>query len=91
MLCMAWSAFWFSIMTVLVKVTTQAGIPVLQVVLFRAMVTLVMSAAALRLRGVSLWGHRKGMLIWRGVLGSAGLIVYFAVVKYMPVGEATAD
>jgi len=88
---MAWAAFWFSIMTLLVKVTTGAGIPVFQVVLFRALVTLVMSVASLRVRRVSLWGRPgdRPLLIFRGLLGSAGLLVYFAVVDRLPIGEAT--
>ncbi|NIP79974.1 MAG: EamA/RhaT family transporter, partial [Gemmatimonadetes bacterium] len=61
---MAGAAFFFSIMSVLVKVAGRT-LPVQEVVLARALVGAVLSWAVLRVRGVSIRGNRRGLLLLR--------------------------
>lgn len=89
---MAAAALAFSAMSALVKVAS-ATLPSGQIVLARAVVTLVLSTAlVLRLRartGVSPWGRRRVGLIGRGVFGFAALGCYYWSLGELPLAEAT--
>ena len=67
------SAFSFSLMSLCVK---QLGgrIPVAEVVFIRALISLVLSWWVIQRQGVSPWGNRRPMLVWRGVVGTLSLI-----------------
>jgi len=83
------SAFGFSLMAVCVKFASVRGIPVLEIVAARALVSLGLSVMDVRRKGISLIGHRRGLLLSRGVVGSLALIcVYYALTK-LPLAEAT--
>ncbi len=85
---MAAAALAFAVMTVLVKVAGQT-LPTMEIVLARAVVTLILSWAALHARGRELWGSERGILVARGVLGFIALsCFYFAVIR-LPLAEAT--
>lgn len=85
---MVLAALFFSVMSLLVKLVGQR-IPSQEVVLFRAVVTLVISAALLRRAGISFVGHRKGLLVLRGLLGFGGLSCFFYALVHLPLAEAT--
>lgn len=85
---MAAAAFFFSIMSLMVKVAGQR-LPTQQVVLARAFVGAVLSWAALRARGVSPLGNRKGLLLLRGVLGYVALSCFFFALTRLPLADAT--
>ena len=82
------SAFFFSVMSMLVKIGAQT-MPAQMLVLARAAVALALSYAELRLRGISARGNNPGPLVLRGVLGFFGLTCYYWSVTHMPLSEAT--
>lgn len=85
---MAAAAFFFSIMSLLVKLAGQR-LPVQEVVLARSSVGVLMCWLSLRRRGVSLWGQQRGMLLLRGVLGYGALSCFFFALVHLPLAEAT--
>ena len=83
MLGMVASALSFSLMGVCVK---QVGgrIPAAEVVLARAIVSVALSWWLLRRAGVPPWGQRRGLLVWRGVIGTAALRCVYAALAALP-------
>ncbi len=83
------SAIGFSIMGMFVKAAGQAGIPVLEIVAARSLISVVLSYLAVRRLGIPLLGHRRGLLLARGIIGFAALTcVYYALTR-LPFAEAT--
>ena len=82
------SAFSFSAMTVLVK-TVGTRLPSQEIVLARAIVSLVLSFALIRRAGIEPLGRRRGLLLVRGLLGFTGLSCVFYSVTHLPLAEAT--
>src|SRR5687767_12954060 len=85
---MAYGAFWFSIMSLLVKIAGQR-LPSMEIVLVRAVVTLVLSYALVRRAKLPLWGNRRSLLIIRGILGAAALTCFYYSIVHLPLAEAT--
>jgi drug/metabolite transporter (DMT)-like permease len=82
------SALSFSVMTVCVK-QLNGRIPVAEVVLARALISLVLSWWLLRQQQLSPWGTRHTTLIWRGVVGSAALLCVYSAIAQLPLAAAT--
>ena len=82
------SAFAFSVMTVLVKLAGER-LPSQELVVARALISLILSYALLRQARVSAWGHDKLWLWIRGGLGFAGLSCVYGAVTHLPLAEAT--
>ena len=82
------SAFSFSLMSLCVK---QLGgrIPVAEVVFIRALISLVLSWWVIQRQGVSPWGNRRPMLIWRGVVGTLALFCFYGAISQLPLAAAT--
>ena len=82
------SSLAFSLMTVCVK---QLGgrLPVAEVVLVRALISVVITAIALRLSGVSPWGQHRGLLLARGLCGTLALLCFFHAIATLPLASAT--
>jgi drug/metabolite transporter (DMT)-like permease len=87
-LMMMLSALAFSVMTVLVKLAGER-LPSQELVVARAIVSLVLSWSLLRRAGVSPWGHDKRWLWIRGALGFVGLSCVYGAVTHLPLAEAT--
>ncbi|HEV2149571.1 MAG TPA: DMT family transporter [Longimicrobiaceae bacterium] len=85
---MAVGAFWFSVMSLLVKVA-GTRLPSEQIVLARAVVTLVLSWAMVRRAGAPLWGKAKGRLALRGLVGAVALSCFYFSLVHIPIAEAT--
>lgn len=85
---MVGSALAFSAMTVGVKLA-GARLPSQEIVLARAIVSLVLSYALLRRAGVATLGTERGWLVLRGVCGFLGLSCVFYSVTHLPLAEAT--
>jgi drug/metabolite transporter (DMT)-like permease len=82
------SAFAFSVMSLLVKGAGER-LPSQEIVLARALVSLVISWALLRRAGVEPWGRRRALLLLRGVLGFAALSCVFYALTRLPLAAAT--
>lgn len=82
------AALGFSAMSVLVKLAS-ARVPTGEIVLARAVVTLVASYAMVRGAGVPPWGQRRGRLVLRGVIGFGGLSLYYLSLAHLPLADAT--
>jgi drug/metabolite transporter (DMT)-like permease len=85
---MAAAAFFFSVMSLLVKAAGQR-LPVQEVVLARSSVGAALCWYSLRRRGVPLWGERRRLLLLRGLLGYAALSCFFYALVHLPLAEAT--
>ena len=82
------SAFFFSVMGVLVKLLGRrltSG----EIVLARALVSLVLSYALLRRADVSVWGRRHRLLLFRGLVGCLALHGVFFSIGRLPLAEVT--
>ncbi|MGE0402534.1 MAG: DMT family transporter [Kofleriaceae bacterium] len=82
------SALGFSIMSMLVKIAS-ARLPTGEIVLARAVVTLVASYVMVRRANLPLWGTNKRGLAFRGILGFGGLSLYYLSLAHLPLADAT--
>ena len=82
------SALSFSLMGVCVKALGQR-LPVVEVVLGRAVISLALSLWLLRRARLSPWGERRGLLVLRGVIGTAALYCVYGAIQELPLGSAT--
>ncbi len=82
------ASLFFSLMSLLVK-AAGAGLPSSEIVLARGVVSLVLSYALLRRRGISPWGNHRPLLILRGVFGFGGLYCFYYGLTHLPFAEAT--
>ena len=85
---MALSALGFSTMSVLVKVASKE-LPTGEIVLARAVVTLVISYVMVRRAGVAPLGNQRGRLVLRGLLGFSALSCYYISLVRLPLADAT--
>ncbi|MFT4614855.1 MAG: drug/metabolite transporter (DMT)-like permease [Bacteroidia bacterium] len=83
------SALGFALMSTCVKLCAQQGIPLLEIVAARSLVSLVISYIDVRRKGLSLWGTHQRLLIARGVVGTLALICVYYAVTTLPLAEAT--
>ncbi|MFT5722487.1 MAG: drug/metabolite transporter (DMT)-like permease [Motiliproteus sp.] len=82
------SSLGFALMAACVKIVSGLGIPVLEIVAARAIVSLVLSYLDIKRKRLSAWGNNKPLLIVRGTVGTLALMcVYFAVTT-LPLAEA---
>jgi drug/metabolite transporter (DMT)-like permease len=85
---MAAGAFFFALMSLMVKVV-GARLPTMEVVLARSVVTLVLSLALIRHLGVSPLGYAEAAPLARGVLGFVALSSFYYAVIHLPLADAT--
>ena len=83
------SALGFSLMAACVKEVSSLGIPVLEIVAARAVISGLMSYADIKRKKISVWGHNKTLLIARGAVGSFALMFVYYAVTTLPLAEAT--
>jgi len=83
------SALGFALMGVCVKAAGLRGIPVLEIIAARALVSCCISYLDVRRKRINLWGNNKPYLVARGVVGTLALLgVYYGVIA-LPLAEAT--
>ena len=85
---MAQAAFWFAVMSLLVKFAS-ATLPTMEIVLGRGCVALLLSTALLLRARKSPFRSDPRLLLLRGLFGSLALICFYAAVVHMPLAEAT--
>lgn len=83
------SAMGFALMAACVKGVSGYGIPVLEIVAARSIVSLVISYLDIKRKRISLWGTNKLLLIARGSVGALALLCVFFSVTTLPLAEAT--
>ncbi|KPK66465.1 MAG: hypothetical protein AMS21_02275 [Gemmatimonas sp. SG8_38_2] len=82
------AAFFFSLMSLLVKVAGQY-VPSQEIVLARGIVSLILSYWLVKRAKISPWGQRKWILIVRGVFGFAAMSCFYYALTQLPIAEAT--
>ena len=84
---MAASAFFFSLMSLLVKLA-GSRLPSNQIVLARGVVCLVLSYGWLRTRGLRPWGTNPRALLLRGLFGTLALLCFYYTLVTIPFAES---
>ncbi|HET7461691.1 MAG TPA: DMT family transporter [Longimicrobium sp.] len=85
---MVLSAFFFSLMSLLVK-EVGTRIPTQEVVFARALVSMIVAYVLVRRARPGNWGHRKGLLVVRGLAGFSALSCFFYALIHLPLADAT--
>lgn len=85
---MAAGAFFFALMSALVKIT-GSRLPTMEIVLARSVVVLAIAWVMLRRAGVPVRGHRRGLLLLRGVFGFIALTSFYYAVIRLPLADVT--
>lgn len=85
---MALGAFWFSVMSLLVKLSGQR-LPSMQLVFVRAVFTLALSVALVRRAGAPALGRHRRLLLLRGLFGCVALSCFYYSIVHLPLAEAT--
>jgi drug/metabolite transporter (DMT)-like permease len=86
---MIMSAFGFAVMTACVKSVSTYGIPVLEIVAARSIVSAFISYVDIKRKNISPWGTNKPLLVTRGAVGALGLFFVYYSVTTLPLAEAT--
>lgn len=87
---MVLGSFWFSVMSLLVKLAGR-GLPTMEVVLFRGVLTLAMSAIIVGRAGYRPFGSRatRPLLLARGLIGSVALSCFYTSIVHLPLAESS--
>ncbi|MEJ2004920.1 MAG: DMT family transporter, partial [Cyclobacteriaceae bacterium] len=80
------ATFFFALMNVFVKLLPE--IPAVEIVFFRSLISLVISAVILKYQGISVWGRSRGWLLLRGTVGAIALVLYFITIQLIPLATA---
>jgi len=83
------SALAFALMAACVKLAANNGIPLLEIVAARSLVSLVLSYIDVRRKGLSIWGNQRVLLAARGLVGVFALICVYYALTTLPLAEAT--
>lgn len=85
---MIYASFAFSLMNVCIKYIPH--IPPIEIVLFRSVVSLVISLFFLLNQRVPIWGNNKKVLFLRGFTGAIALTLFFMLLQQIPLAAATS-
>ena len=80
------STFIFAVMNVLIKYVPN--IPAIEIILFRSIVSFLMSGIALKSQKVPLFGNNKKILLFRGLAGAIALMMFFTTLQEIPLASA---
>jgi len=83
---MAIATLCFSLLSVCVKYVDH--LPAHELILFRALISIVLSLAHIRHLGIRPWGNNQPLLYWRGFWGTAALTCFFIAVQHIPLATA---
>lgn len=86
---MVLSALGFALMATTVKMVSEYGVPLFEIVAARAIVSLLLSYGDIKRKGISVWGNNKPLLVARGSVGAFALICVYYAVTTLPLAEAT--
>ena len=82
------ASFFFSLMTLCVK-NIDKRIPIYELVLFRSLLSLIITLFIINLKKIDPWGQNRPLLILRGVFGTLALICIFYAIRNMPLSIST--
>lgn len=83
------SALGFSLMAACVKEVNGLGIPILEIVAVRSIVSAIICYVDIKRKNIPMFGHNKALLIARGTVGTFALISVYYAVTTLPLAEAT--
>ena len=83
------SALAFALMAALVKEAGQLGIPLLQIIFVRALISVALSLIDIARAGVHPLGHRRALLFARGLSGFLALTGVFYALIHLSMAQAT--
>jgi drug/metabolite transporter (DMT)-like permease len=84
---MALATFLFALMTVFVKLVPE--IPALEIIFFRAIISVTLCYWGLKRAWVPIFGNNKPMLILRGIAGVLALTLNFYLIHEIPLATAS--
>jgi drug/metabolite transporter (DMT)-like permease len=76
----------FALMQICVKYLPH--IPAHELILFRSIVSIVLSVAMLQKLGIPLLGNNKKVLLMRGIFGTTALLLFFYTLQNIPLASA---
>lgn len=82
------ASFFFSLMTLCVK-KIDNRIPIFELVLFRSLLSLLITSFIINKKKLNPWGKNRPLLILRGLLGSVALVCIFYAIRNMPLNIST--
>lgn len=83
------SAAGFALMGASVKMVSTYGIPLVEIVAARSLISLLISYLDIKRKKLSVWGHNKSLLVARGLVGAIALFCVYYAVTTLPLAEAT--
>jgi len=85
---LVFASFFFSLMTLCVK-NIDRRIPIYELVLFRSLLSIIITLFIINIKNINPWGKNRPVLILRGVLGTLALVCIFFSIRNMPLGIST--
>ena len=85
---LVFASFFFSLMTLCVK-NIDKRIPIYELVLFRSLLSLIITLLIINIKNIDPWGKNKPLLILRGFLGTLALVCIFYAIRNMPLSIST--
>jgi len=82
------ASFFFSLMTLCVK-NIDKRIPIYELVLFRSLLSLIITLLIINIKNINPWGKNRPLLVLRGVLGTLALVCIFYAIRNMPLSIST--
>tara|TARA_Y100000589_G_scaffold310806_1_gene329523 strand:+ start:2124 stop:2957 length:834 start_codon:yes stop_codon:yes gene_type:complete len=76
----------FALMQICVKYLPH--IPTYELILFRSIISIILSVAMLQKLGIPLFGNNKKILLMRGVFGTTALFLFFYTLQNIPLASA---
>ena len=83
------SALAFALMGAMVKIASAEGLPLLQIIFVRAIISVLLCLIAIRRSGSNPLGRQRGLLLARGVVGFLALTGVFYAFINLPYAQAT--
>ena len=85
---LVFASFFFSLMTLCVKKIDKT-IPIYELVLFRSLISLIITLFIINQKNINPCGKNRQLLILRGVLGTLALVCIFYAIRNMPLSIST--
>lgn len=83
------SALAFAMMSACVKTVASYGIPVLEIIAARSLVSLLLSFLSIKRKHISVWGQNYLLLAARGTVGTLALFCVYYSITTLPLADAT--